>query len=99
MESVVNDDDQKSEAEAEKRKGNMRESAEENEVNHENNDNLISMGTLMSGNNMKDRENLDKSISMGFVEDVELGGKLVPDGKRQSEFYSFFVNLKLIRKR
>ena len=94
MESVVNDNDMKSEAEAEKRKGNMRESAEENEVNHENNDNLISMGTLMSGNNMKDRENLDKSISMGFVEDVELGGKLVPDGKRQSEFlFFFFVNL------
>ena len=94
MESVVNDNDMKSEAEAEKRKGNMRESAEENEVNHENNDNLISMGTLMSGNNMKDRENLDKSISMGFVEDVELGGNFVPDGKRQSEFlFFFFVNL------
>ena len=96
MESVADGDQTK---EVEKQKGNMKKSAVENEVNHENDDNLISMGTLMSGNNMKDRENLDKSISMGFVQDVddgvqvnktshELGDnliprKLVPDGERQ----------------
>ena len=62
---------------------------EENKVNHVSNDNL------MSDNDMKDKENLDKSISMGFVEDVngdenELSEKLVPDGERKNDLYSFF---------
>ena len=43
-------------SEPEKQKGNIRKSAVEKEVNDENNDNLISMGTLMSDNDMKDRE-------------------------------------------
>ena len=79
-------------SEAKKQKGKIRKSSEENEVNHINNDNL------MSDNDMKDKENLDKSISMGFVEggngdENELSGKLVQDGERKNDFNISFFKL------
>ena len=79
-------------SEAKKQKGKIRKSSEVNEVNHVNNDNL------MSDNDMKDKENLDKSISMGFVEggngdENELSGKLVQDGERKNDFNISFFKL------
>ena len=55
---------------ATKQKGNMKKSAVENEVNHENNDNLISMGFVKDGD------------ELGH----EPSGKFVPDGERKNKF-------------